>query len=310
MRRICIYNIEKSIRLYAGGGCIAVNKRYMVPLLGTFLCWGSLYVVSKIALRTIPPVTVLALRYLLAIPALFLLLKLRKELRKVEKRHLLTIAAIGFTGYFASFCLQMLGISRLTGSVSSLLGAMNPIFIPVLAVIFLGESLTLAKVLCVAVSMTGVVLIVGVGGTVDFWGATLMLISVLLWSSASIIIRTLRGQYDPMQVAMMAMIAALPFTLCWAGVELQSNPCTFPLSSVMAVVFMALVGTATAHSLWNYSLSKMDASFCSMFYPLQPLTASVLGVLVLGEKITANFVIGGAVICCGIVAAVLSAKGK
>ena len=287
-----------------------MNKRYMVPLLGTFLCWGSLYIVSKIALRTIPPVTVLALRYLVAVPALFLLLKLRGALRKVEKKHLLTIGAIGFTGYFASFCLQMLGINRLTGSVSSLLGAMNPIFIPILAALFLGEALTLFKVLCVAVSMTGVAIIVGVGGTVDFLGAVLMLLSVFLWSSASIIIRTLRGAYDPMQVAMMAMIAALPFTLGWAGVELQSNACTFTLEAVMAVLFMGLVGTATAHSLWNYSLSKMDASFCSMFYPLQPLTSSVLGVLILGESITANFIVGGVIICCGIVAAVLSAKGK
>ena len=36
----------------------------MIPLLGAFLCWGSLYVVSKLALETIPPVMVLALRYL------------------------------------------------------------------------------------------------------------------------------------------------------------------------------------------------------------------------------------------------------
>ena len=287
-----------------------MNKRTMIPLLGTFLCWGSLYVVSKIALRTIPPVTVLAMRYLVAIPALFLLLKLRGALRRVVKRHLLSIGAIGFTGYFASFCLQMLGINRLTGSVSSLLGAMNPIFIPVLAAVFLGEALTIAKVLCVAVSMTGVAIIVGVGGTVDFFGAVLMLTSVLLWSSASIIIRMLRGAYDPMQVAMMAMMAALPFTLCWAGIELQSNACTLTLEAVLAVLFMGLVGTATAHSLWNYSLSKMDASFCSMFYPLQPLTSSVLGVLILGEAITANFVIGGVIICCGILAAVLSAKKK
>lgn len=285
-----------------------VNMRYMIPLLGTFLCWGSQYVVSKIALETIPPVTVLSLRYIVAIPALFLLLRLRGALRKVEKRHLLTIGAIGFTGYFASFCLQMMGIDRLTGSVSSLLGAMNPIFIPILAAIFLREKLTISKMLCVAVSMTGVVIIVGVDGTVDFIGAVLMLLCVFLWSTASIIIRTLRGYYDPMQVAMMAMIAALPLTLGWAGIELGSNPCTFTLPAMLAVLFMGLVGTATAHSLWNWSLSKMDASFCSMFYPLQPLTASVLGVLLLGEQITANFVIGGVIICCGIVAAVLSAK--
>ena len=54
----------------------------------------------------------------------------------------------------------------------------------------------------------------------------------------------------------------------------------------------------------------MDASFCSMFYPLQPLVASILGVLILHEEITPNFLIGGAVICCGIVAAVRSGRKK
>lgn len=282
----------------------------MIPLLGTFLCWGSVYVASKIALGVIPPVTLLAMRYLVAVPALFLLLKLRGVLRPVHRDHMGTLLAIGFTGYFASFCLQMMGINRLTGSVSSLLGAMNPVFIPILAAVFLGERLTLAKVLCVAVSMTGVTIIVGAGGTVDAPGAVLMLVSVLLWSLTSIIIRRLAGKYDPMQVAMMAMLIALPFTLGWAAIELQSHAFAPTMPALLAVLYMGLAGTALAHSLWNWSLSRMDASFCSMFYPLQPLTSSVLGVVVLGEKITPNFVIGGMIICCGIVAAVKYAKQK
>ena len=92
-----------------------MNRKHMIPLLGTFLCWGSLYVVSKLALETIPPVTVLALRYLVAIPALFLLLKVRGALRPVRREHAGTLLAIGMLGYFLSFCLQMLGINRLTG---------------------------------------------------------------------------------------------------------------------------------------------------------------------------------------------------
>ena len=287
-----------------------MNRKYMAPLLGTFLCWGSLYVVSKMAMGSIPPVTLLALRYLVAVPALFLLLKLRRAMKPVAREDMKTIFLIGFTGYFASFCLQMLGISRLTGSVSSLLGAMNPIFIPVLAALFLKERLTAAKVLCVAVSMVGVVTIVGVNGTVDLLGAGYMLVSVFLWSSTSIIIRRLGGRYDPMQVAMLAMIAALPFTGGWAMIELQTNTCVFTVKSVLAVFYMGIIGTATAHTLWNLSLSKMDASFCSMFYPMQPLVSSVLGVMILGEKITPSFLMGGAMICCGIVAAVVSGKKK
>ena len=80
----------------------------MIPLLGTFLCWGSLYVVSKLALETIPPVTVLALRYLVAIPALFLLLKVRGALRPVRREHVGTLLAIGHEDERQSDCENLL----------------------------------------------------------------------------------------------------------------------------------------------------------------------------------------------------------
>lgn len=287
-----------------------MNKRRLIPLFAAFVLWGSQYVISKIALRTVPPVTLLALRYLVSVPALFIVLRLRHALTPIKKGDWPILFAIGFTGYFASFCLQMLGINRLTGSVSSLLGAMNPIFIPILAAFFLHERITPAKIACVALSMAGVVVIVGVDGTVDASGALLMLASVFLWSTASIIIRRVSGRYDPMQIALIAILCALPFTGGWSLIELQSAPCSFTLESVLAVLYMGVLGTAVTHSLWNYSLRVMDASFCSMFYPMQPLVSSILGVLFLHEAITPGFVIGALMICCGIVAAVISAKPR
>ena len=238
------------------------------------------------------------------------MLRLRHALTPIKKGDWPILFAIGFTGYFASFCLQMLGINRLTGSVSSLLGAMNPIFIPILAAFFLHERITPAKIACVALSMAGVVVIVGVDGTVDASGALLMLASVFLWSTASIIIRRVSGRYDPMQIALIAILCALPFTGGWSLIELQSAPCSFTLESVLAVLYMGVLGTAVTHSLWNYSLRVMDASFCSMFYPMQPLVSSILGVLFLHEAVTPGFVIGALMICCGIVAAVISAKPR
>ena len=287
-----------------------MNKRRLISLFAAFVLWGSQYVISKIALRTVPPVTLLALRYLVSVPALFIVLRLRHALTPIKKSDWPILFAIGFTGYFASFCLQMLGINRLTGSVSSLLGAMNPIFIPILAAFFLHERITPAKIACVALSMAGVVVIVGVDGTVDASGALLMLASVFLWSTASIIIRCVSGRYDPMQIALIAILCALPFTGGWSLIELQSAPCSFTLESVLAVLYMGVLGTAVTHSLWNYSLRVMDASFCSMFYPMQPLVSSILGVLFLHEAVTPGFVIGALMICCGIVAAVISAKPR
>ena len=285
-----------------------MNKRNLALLLTTFFLWGSMYVVSKIALRTVPPVTLLALRYLVSVPSLYLLLRMRKAIKPVEKKDRPILFSIGFLGYFFSFCLQMLGIARLSGSVSSLLGAMNPIFIPILAAIFLKEKITWAKIASVVVSMIGVVTIVGIGGTVDIAGALFMLASVSLWSATSIIIRRVSGRYDPMQIAMTATGFALPFTAVWALIELRTETLTLPLPSLLAVLYMGIIGTALAHTLWNTCLKRMDASFCSMFYPLQPLVSSILGVIFLHEAITPNFVIGGLIVSCGIVAAVLAGK--
>ena len=287
-----------------------MNKRDMFPLILAFLCWGTQYVMSKVALATVPPVTLLLLRYAVAVPTLFLLLKMRGVLRPLRRADVRPILAIGLTGYFFSFCLQMMGIDRLSGSVSSLLGVMNPVFIPILASIFLKERITAAKVLCVAVSMTGVAVIVGVGGTADPAGVLLMLAAVFLWSFASIIIRRVAGRYDPMQIAMMAILCAMPTTGIWSAIELQSHAAAFPMKTILALLFMGTIGTAAPHSLWNYCLSRMDASFCSMFYPLQPLVSATLGVIFLGEQITANYLIGAVIICCGIVGAVRSASVK
>ena len=111
-----------------------------------------------------------------------------------------------------------------------------------------------------------------------------------------------------MQIALVAILCALPFTGAWSIVELQTSPCSFPIESIFAVLYMGIFGTAVTHSLWNYSLRTMDASFCSMFYPMQPLVSSILGVVFLHEAVTPSFVLGALIICCGIVAAVLSAK--
>ena len=54
-------------------------------------------------------------------------------------------------------------------------------------------------------------------------------------------------------------------------------------------------------------LSDLDASFCSMFYPMQPLVSAILGVLFLHETVTPSFILGALMICGGIVAAVKSA---
>lgn len=278
------------------------NVGYLYLLI-TFFCWGSIYIVSKYALAVMGPITVCFCRYAVSIVCLYGLLKLKGGPKKVAKEHWPYFLLLGGLGYFVSVVLQLAGTALLSGSLSSLMNALNPVSISILAAIFLKEKLSWKNALSIIISLAGVYIILGNGATdINPLGILCAAGSVLLWSTASVAIRKISGFYDPVQTALYGMLIAVIFNLPAAIFEnifmTQSHPTVVAL---LACLFVAVFGTAVAHTCWNKGLSCLNASTCSMFYPLQPLVSAVLGVLLLHEIITWQFVVGAILICCGIV---------
>lgn len=276
-------------------------------LLITFTMWGSLYVVAKYALAAFPPVTVATLRCLISVVLLYFLLKVSKRGRKVDREDRKYFLIIGCIGYFFSVTLQLMGTSRLDASLASLINSLNPIVLPVMAVIILKEKLTVKRILSVIIAVTGVYIILGVrSSSLDFLGVLCSLSSVFLWSLSSVLIRKISGKYDPIQISLLGMSAALCLNIPVSLWELSTTDWTFSTTAVLAVIYMAVFCTAVAHTLWNKSLQLLSAGSCSMFYVLQPLNSSILGVVILHEKLSRNFILGAVIIAIGILAAVRS----
>lgn len=281
---------------------------YLYPAATCFI-WGSVYIASKYALDSIGPLMVLCLRYLVAGVCLSILLKMRKTRCPIEKGDWKYIWIVGGLGYFVSITFQLVGTKLLDASLASLINGMNPITISILAAIFLKEKIQRKHVVSICISIVGVYIILGVGGAaISVPGLLCSVCSVLLWSAASVAIRKISGKYDPVQIALYGLFAALLFTVPAAAVETINQPPVFTRSAVLACLYLGVVGTAVAHTLWNMGLKFLDASVCSMFYPLQPLTSSILGVLLLGEVLTWNFLVGGVLICAGIIVSVIEKK--
>ena len=119
----------------------------------TFFIWGSIYVVSKFALDVMAPFMLLLVRYLVSVAALAVLLKLRGTRKKVKKGDWKYILIVGALGYFVSIGCHVIGTNLLDASLASLINAMNPISISILAVIFLGEKIYIKDVVSIAVSL-------------------------------------------------------------------------------------------------------------------------------------------------------------
>jgi len=276
------------------------NLAYLYLLI-TFSAWGSLYVVTKFVLGKIPAFTVLELRFFFALIILYIFL-IKSKPKKIERQDYKYLLAIGLLGGFLTNLGVTLGVKYSTASISSLINAMNPITIMIFSAIFLKEKITPRKVICVILAIIGVYVILGAGeGKEAVIGVMFSILAVVSWSLASIVMRMIAKKYSAIQITACYITIAFVFTMPMVFSEIKATPdIRFDLAAVLALIYMGAVCSALTNFLWNKSLSMLEASTCSMFYPLMPMVSALLGRIFLNEQINANFIIGAVLIIGGI----------
>lgn len=278
----------------------SINKGY-IYLFITFFLYGSLYAASKFVLGSVPPLTLMLMRQSTAV-ILLGLMAFRKGFVKIRREDIKYFAALGILGYFLSVALQTVATNLMNASVSALFNSINPIFITLFAVIILKEKLTVNKIIGIACSLAGVAVIIGVSGDgVNMAGLACSAVSVIVWSLISVMVRQISSHYPPEQLTAIGFLVSLPFYIVSSAVELQTHTVTLTPQVVLLIGYIAVFCTALAYYLWNTSLSMIDASVCSLFYPLQTLFASLLGIIFLHETLSADFIAGSLLISAGIV---------
>jgi drug/metabolite transporter (DMT)-like permease len=275
----------------------------------TTAIWGSLYVVTRIVLETVPPVTLLLFRYIIASLALYAFTRTGGKSMRIKPEDRKYFLFIGAVGYFISVGAQVIGTKYAGAAVASLINSMNPVFITLFAVIILREKLTLHKVLAALATLAGAYVILGGAREVGaIWGIAFSLASVLLWSLASVYVRRITQTYDPIIVTKYAIFVATLCSLPASGIELSitTHGELFSLKNILCFLYLGIICTALPYFLWNKSLSLIEASTCSLFYPIQPLVSVLLGIAILNETVDYRFWIGALLIVGGIMYAILS----
>jgi drug/metabolite transporter (DMT)-like permease len=272
-----------------------------------FFIWGSTYVFSKIAVDRMPTFVVAFIRYVFAAITLFFMLR-KKNVPKVEKKDYKYFIIIGAIGYALCSGLQLLGTKYAGASIASLINSMSPVTIIIAAVILLKEKLTLKKMISLIFVIAGAFIVAGkTSENSMIIGIIFSLVSLTIWSVITVLIRKITQKYDSLQVTAYCMAISAVCNLPAAVIDgsFHTGSFHFDFSLIFSLIFLGTIGTAISQYLWNKCLSMAEASFCSLFYPLQPLSASALGILILGEKITWNFLLGGFFIIVGVLYSIL-----
>lgn len=288
------------------------QTQYNILLFIVVALWGSLYVGNRVILGYMPVLWLLFFRFAIS-AAVLIPVTIKRGLLQPQKQDWGRFLLVGAVGYYASNALLTLCTSLTNASLSSLLNSMNPIFMLVFAYFLLGEKITPRKVLVIAVAIGGAAVIVGgPGNNVNVLGLFCAVASVVLWSFNSIFMKSLTSKYDPLTVTAYGMGIAAVFSLPTAFIEskVSGQGVTLVAEPVLWLLFVALACTAFAHMMWNFCLAHQEAGHCAAFYPVQPMVSMLLGVVLLGEKITLSFLLGSALIIASVVLNSMPEKKK
>lgn len=285
-----------------------MNKLKVISMIAIIsLIWGYLWVTVKFCLQDMPPFFYTSLRLFIGAFVLFLvLLAKRKKIlpKKNEWPPFFYLSLLMCVGYYA---LSTYGMQFVDSGISSVLVYTMPIIVSILAHFFLDEHLTLNKVVGLVIGAIGLLLIMGtqllhLSWNVSLIGEIIIIVSAFFWACTNMYTKKIGKSHDKVKMTMWQMLLGGLWALLIAlGSEHKAiSEVTLSHSSILALLYSGVLGTAVAFVGWNWVLSKIQTSVASISLMSVPLLGLFFGWLQLGEDITNNVLIGAVFICLGI----------
>jgi probable blue pigment (indigoidine) exporter len=249
--------------------------------------WGSSYIVTTTLLPGHSPLVVALLR---ALPAGLLLLLLVRELPPLHWiPRLLLLGALNFSLFWG---LLFLSAYRLPGGVAATLGAVQPLIVVFLSALLLNTPVRAAAVTAALLSIAGVALLVLTpAARLDTIGVLAGLGGALSMAAGVVLSRKWQPPVPPLTFTAWQLTAGglllVPVTL-WMVPDMPQ----FTAANIAGLAYMSLIGGALTYILWFRGLARLDPAQVSLLGVFSPLSAVVLGWLLLNETLTANQMLG------------------
>ena len=288
-------------------------------ILTLYFAWGSTYLGIRIAVGSIPPFVMAAVRFGFAgavlLGGVYVLRRgdvARPSLR--ECRDSFIVGALLLGGGMGAVAW---GEQTVPSGITALMIAMTPVWIAVFGRIFLRERLPMAATIGIATGLLGVAILVGpslfVDRSLDPAGVVALILSPISWAAGSLFAANrARLPADPFVTTGLQMLsgsAVLAAAAILSGEAASVHVEAITTNSIIAVVYLTVVGSLIAFTAYAWVLQRAPLPLIATYAFVNPIVAVVLGWLVLQEAITPRQVLAGAVIVVG-VALIVAARSR
>lgn len=276
-------------------------------LLALSVLWGGGFFFTGIAVHDLPPFTIVLLRVGLAALALAVVVRATGRRLPCGRAAWTAFATMGLLSNVVPFCLIVWGQTRIPSALASILNATTPLSTVIVAHFLTSdEKMTGNRLAGVIVGFAGVVLMIGpnalAGIDGDVLGQLAVLAATLSYAFAGVFGRRFRRMgIGPIETSTGQLIAATVLLLPLAS--MIDRPWSLPVPGAAtwaAVLGISLLSTALAFVLYFRILATAGATNAVLVTFLIPVSAILLGTLVLGERLEPAHFLGMGCIAAGL----------
>ena len=296
-----------------------MNRQWAGALSGLIAAsiWGGMYVVSDVVLDVVPPALLGLLRYLIALPVLWIAMR-KSHTRGIQRPDWPQLALTAFVGFGVSLLAQFGGTKLSTAAAGALITSATPAFIVLFAWWLLHERASGWQWLGLALATLGVLVVSVLGdqpateaASDPLLGNLLLIVAAVTWALYSVLVRRHSQRYTALAITLAVTAFGIPIVAPVALLEAQTQTIgTLTPAVIAGILYIGIGSTAIAFFLWNKSFELLDAARASLFFFAQPVVGALLSAIFLKQTLGGSFFAGGALILFGALLGMLTPQAS
>ena len=268
--------------------------------------WGMAPVATRALVLQLAPLPLLVIRMGLA--AVVLLPWCGPVLRRPGRRYAPRLIIAGLLGMVGYNLPVTIGLQWVPASTAGLVLASEPVWLLLLAAVFLGERVSRRCWAGAAVALAGVGVLAGPSalsahrGAGELAGVGLIALGTLLFAAYTLMLRPLSRAIGPVPATAASTVAGSLFYAAFAGTVTSGQLSRLPAAAWAELAFLALGSIVVGMLAWNLAVARLPSQRAGLLLYLEPLVSVAGAVALLGERLSAGLAIGGLLILGGIAA--------
>jgi drug/metabolite transporter (DMT)-like permease len=294
----------------------AMNWRIPAAWLTLCVIWSSTWLAIKVGLRDLPPISFVAIRFVIAVAVLLAVSIGRVRLLPRERGDYALLAATGILMFALNYGLLFWGELHVSSGLAAVLQATIPMFGMVFAHWLLpDEPMRLQKVGGTLLGVGGVALIcsrlLNFNGQLAFWGGLGIALGGAAAAFSNVLLKKRAIELAPAMIAAWQMIFGTVPMLA-VGFAIEGNPLLFHWTgmSIFCLLYLAVLGSALTFLLLYWLLPRMTVTNLQTISLITPPGAVMLGWLIGGETFPIWSLLGACFVLAGIWMIFRKTKGK